>query len=144
MSEAPRTPPPDPPDPVDLLAACRRLDAPWTPGVVAALNDYRFKVARLEGPFVEHAHPDTDEAFLVLEGRLVIELEEREVALGPGELFVVPAGERHRPVADGVCHVLLVEPAGVVNTGDAEGAEAAPVDRWLDDPQAPDAARPCR
>ena len=119
--------------PVDLAAACARLDEPWSPRVVAAMNDDRFKVARLEGAFVEHAHPDTDEAFLVIDGRLTIELEGRAaVELGPGQLYVVPRGVRHRPVAHGTCHVLLVEPAGVVNTGDAEDqGKRAPVDDWL-------------
>ena len=123
---------PHPAQPVSLSAAAARLDEAWSPRVVAALNDYRFKVARLEGEFIEHAHPDTDEAFLVLSGELTIELPDRAVALGPGDLFVVPRGEPHRPVADGVCHVLLVEPAGVVNTGDKDEQERrAPVDRWL-------------
>ncbi len=118
--------------PVDLAAAAARLDAPWTPRVVAALNENLFKVARLEGAFVEHSHEDTDEAFLVIDGRLTIELPDGPVELGPGQLFVVPRGVPHRPVADGVCHVLLVEPAGVVNTGDAEDdSKRAPVDRWL-------------
>ena len=125
---------PSPADPVDLVAACARLTETWSPRVVAALNDYRFKVARLDGPFVEHAHADTDEAFLVLEGRLTLELPDRAVTLGPGELFVVPRGVPHRPVATGPCHVLLVEPAGLVNTGDATDVPSAPVDRWLDEP----------
>ena len=75
---------PHPAQPVSLSAAAARLDEAWSPRVVAALNDYRFKVARLEGEFIEHAHPDTDEAFLVLSGELTIELPDRAVALGPG------------------------------------------------------------
>ncbi len=104
---------------------------PWTPRVVAELNDYQFKVARLEGEFVWHKHDETDEAFLVLEGELTIELRDGAVELGPGELCVVPRGVEHRPVARRECRVLLVEPRGVVNTGDAGGARTAPNDVWI-------------
>lgn len=108
-------------DVVNLREKLAAISELWSPRIVAALNDYRFKIARVQGAFVWHAHPDTDEAFLVLHGRLRIELRERTVELGPGELFVVPRGVEHRPVAPEECHILMVEPAGTLNTGDAGG-----------------------
>ena len=121
-----------PAGPVALAAELAAAPAAWRPRVVAALNGQEVKVARLAGPFVWHAHPDADELFLVLGGRLRIELDGREpVTLSPGELYVVPRGVRHRPVTiSDECEVLLFEPAGVVNTGDAApSALTAPADR---------------
>lgn len=108
-----------------------RIDALWSPRVIAELNDYQFKLARIEGEFVWHDHPDTDEAFLVLSGEVVIELRDGEIRLREGEMAVVPAGVEHRPVAQGECHLLLIEPRGVVNTGEAGGDLTAPGDRWI-------------
>ena len=117
---------------VDLLAKARQLDAPWQPRVVAELNDYQFKVARLEGDFVWHDHPETDEAFLVLEGRLRIDLPgDDAVHLEAGQLFVVPAGLQHKPFAEEPTLVLLVEPRGVRNTGSTGGARTAAQDVWI-------------
>lgn len=103
----------------------------WQPKVVAEMNDYQFKLAKMKGEFVWHDHPDTDEVFLVLEGKLRILLKDREVALGPGEMFVVPKGVTHKPVADEECHVMLIEPRGVVNTGDESSHLHAPNDVWI-------------
>src|SRR5690242_3386678 len=90
---------------------------PWQPRVVAEMNDYQFKLVRLVGDFVWHAHADTDEVFIVLEGRLRIDFRDGAVELAAGEMFVVPKGVEHKPFADGETKVLLVEPRGVVNTG---------------------------
>ena len=117
--------------PVDLADKCARLDELWSPRVVAELNDYQFKVARVEGEFVWHDHPETDEAFLVLEGTLLIDLPDRTVELSTGELFVVPKGVRHRPRAERPVSLLLVEPRGVVNTGDEGGELTAELDVWI-------------
>lgn len=119
------------PVPVRLAEKLARLGEPWSPRVVAELNDYQFKIAKLQGAFVWHRHPETDEAFLVLEGRLAIELRDGRVEMAPGDLWVVPKGVEHRPVADGECSVLLIEPRGVVNTGDAGGERTAPNDVWI-------------
>jgi len=102
----------------------------WSPRVVAELNDYQFKVAKLQGEFVWHSHAETDEAFLVLNGQLTIEFRDGAVQLGEGELYVVPKGVEHRPVAAAECHILLIEPRGVVNTGDAGGEKTAANDVW--------------
>jgi mannose-6-phosphate isomerase-like protein (cupin superfamily) len=104
---------------------------PWQPRVVAEMNDYQFKLARLEGDFVWHAHADTDEVFIVLEGRLRIDFRDGAVELAAGEMFVVPKGVEHKPFADGEAKVLLVEPRGVVNTGDAASERTARNDVWV-------------
>lgn len=119
------------PLPVRLADKLALLTEHWSPRVVAELNDYQFRIAKLKGEFVWHRHPETDEAFLVLEGSLVIELRDGRVELSPGELYVVPKGVEHRPVAAGECGVLLVEPRHVVNTGDAGGERTAPNDVWI-------------
>jgi mannose-6-phosphate isomerase-like protein (cupin superfamily) len=109
-----------------------RFDDRWTPRILAEINDMHLKAVKVEGEFVWHDHPDTDEFFLVRTGRLTIELRDRPaVTLGPGDLFVVPRGIEHRPVADEICELLLLEPAGVVNTGDAGGELTAAADEWI-------------
>jgi mannose-6-phosphate isomerase-like protein (cupin superfamily) len=111
---------------VNLAEKLALFDEAFIPGIVGYLNDYKLVVVKARGPFVWHRHPDTDDFFLVLHGRLVIELRDREVTLGPGELFVVPRGVEHRPRADEEAHILLIEPAGTPNTGDAGGDMTAP------------------
>jgi mannose-6-phosphate isomerase-like protein (cupin superfamily) len=108
-------------DGVDLAEKLALLDEPYSPGIVGYLNDYKLAVVKVLGEFVWHSHPDTDDFFLVLRGRLTIQLRGRDVVLGPGELFVVPRGVEHCPKADEETHVLLIEPRGTVNTGDAGG-----------------------
>jgi mannose-6-phosphate isomerase-like protein (cupin superfamily) len=95
------------------------------------MNDYQFKLAKLHGEFVWHSHEETDEVFIVLDGALSIELRDRTVELATGEMFVVPKGVEHRPVALQECAVMLVEPRGVVNTGVAGGAYTAENDVWI-------------
>lgn len=103
----------------------------WTPKVIAELNDYQFKVAKLAGEFVWHSHAETDEAFLVLDGHLRIDFRDGAVELGAGELSVVPKGVEHKPFAEQETHVLLMEPRGVQNTGDVQGERTAPNDVWI-------------
>ena len=99
--------------------------------MVAELNDYQFKLVKIEGDFVWHRHDDTDEAFIVQRGELRIDFRDGTVTLRAGEMVVVPRGVEHRPRADAECHVLLIEPRGVVNTGDAGGERTAPNDVWV-------------
>ncbi|QKW10157.1 cupin domain-containing protein [Streptomyces sp. NA04227] len=106
---------------VNLAHQLSRFHDHWAQRKIADLNDYEVKLAKLKGEFVWHCHPDTDELFLVISGRLTIRLRDGDVALEPGELFVVPRGAEHCPVADEETAVLLLEPAGVLNTGDAGG-----------------------
>ena len=103
----------------------------WSPRVVAELNDYQIKLVKIEGEFVWHAHDDTDEMFLVLSGAMEIRFRDGVVNLGEGEMCVVPKGVEHQPYARELCHVLLMEPRGVVNTGEAGGALTAPQDVWV-------------
>jgi len=120
---------PEPYRKVNLAEKLASFSETWSPKVVAELNGQLVKVARLEGEFVWHDHAEEDELFLVLEGRLRIELRDRTVVLEEGELFVVPRGVEHRPVAEGRAAVLLFEPAGTRNTGDVDDSRAvAPED----------------
>ena len=118
-------------EPVNFADKLARIDDYWSPRVVAEMNDYQFKLVRLKGEFVWHAHADTDEAFIVLDGELAIELRDRTVRLAAGEMYVVPKGMQHRPVAQREARVLLVEPRGVVNTGDADAGPTAKNDVWV-------------
>jgi len=111
-------------DPVGLGGKLATFAEHWQPRVVAQFNGHDVMVAKVKGEFVWHQHDDTDDFFLVLAGRLVIELRDRSIELGPGELFVVPKGVEHRPVAREEAHILLIERTGTPNTGDA--ATAAP------------------
>jgi mannose-6-phosphate isomerase-like protein (cupin superfamily) len=108
-----------------------RFAEKWQPKVVAEMNDYQFKLVRIDGDFIWHDHPDTDETFIVLEGTLRIDLEDGVVRLGAGEMFVVPKGARHKPCAEGEVKLLLIEPRGVVNTGHEGGGRTAPNDVWI-------------
>lgn len=103
----------------------------WSPRVIGELNDYQVKLAKFLGDFVWHRHEDTDELFLCLSGRLTIELRDRTIEVNAGEIYIVPKGVEHRPRAEEECHVLLIEPKGVINTGNAEGELTAPNDRWI-------------
>jgi mannose-6-phosphate isomerase-like protein (cupin superfamily) len=111
-------------DKVDLAAKLATFAEHWAPRTVATFNGHDVMVAKVAGEFVWHAHADSEDFFLVLQGRLEIELRDRTVALGPGELFVVPRGVEHRPVARGEAHLLLIETTGTPNSGDP--ATAAP------------------
>ena len=104
--------------PVNLQAVLASITEPWTPLTVSTLNDYDVRVIKTQGEFTWHSHPETDEFFLVLSGRLTIRLESVDVELGPGELFVVPTGVRHQPHSADGAEVLLIEPSETVNTGD--------------------------
>jgi mannose-6-phosphate isomerase-like protein (cupin superfamily) len=105
-------------EPVDLRSVLARIDEPWSPRTVAELNDYDIRVVKTKGEFTRHSHPDTDEVFLVLTGSLTIRLDDDEVTLGPGQLYVVPRGVHHQPISVDGAEVVLVEPSTTVNTGD--------------------------
>ena len=119
------------PLPVNFTEKFALFNDQWTPKVIAQMNDYQFKLVRLQGEFVWHQHADTDETFIVLEGSLIIDFKEGSVTLNAGEMVVVPKGCLHRPRATAEAKLLLVEPVGVVNTGDTESALTAPLDDWL-------------
>ena len=108
-----------------------RFSEHWFPRVIAEMNDYQFKLVKVQGEFVWHDHPETDEVFIVINGVLDIEFRDGKVTLESGEMFVIPKGVEHRPVAKNECKMMLVEPKGVVNTGDAGGQWTAENDVWV-------------
>jgi mannose-6-phosphate isomerase-like protein (cupin superfamily) len=103
----------------------------WSPKVVAEMNNYQFKLVKIMGEFIWHDHKDTDEVFIVLSGEMSIDFRDGIVIIQEGELFVVPRGIEHRPRADKLCQVLVIEPRGVINTGDAGGVLTAPENAWV-------------
>ena len=117
--------------PINLASKFELLTEQWQPRVVGEVNDYQLKIARLEGDFVWHDHPDTDEAFFVIEGRLRIDLPDGFVEVSAGEFFVVPRGVKHKPYAEHEVKVMLIEPRGVINTGEVGGERTAPQDVWI-------------
>jgi mannose-6-phosphate isomerase-like protein (cupin superfamily) len=100
----------------------------WAPKIVARMNDYEFKLVKLQGEFVWHSHADTDEVFIVVDGEMTLHLRDGDVRLRAGEMFVVPKGVEHKPSAAAECRVMLVETAGTVNTGDVVNERTAPID----------------
>lgn len=108
-------------DKVNLAEKLATFSEHWKPKIVATYNDDKIMVVKVQGEFVWHSHPETDDLFLVLDGRLTIRLRDRDVELGRGELFVVPRGVEHCPYAAEEAHILLIEPMDTVNTGDAGG-----------------------
>jgi mannose-6-phosphate isomerase-like protein (cupin superfamily) len=115
---------------INLADKLGRFHDHWSPRIVARLNHYDVQLVKVKGEFVWHKHDDTDDFFLVLEGRLTIQLRDGDVELGPGDLYVVPRGIEHCPKADEEAHVLLIEPSGTPNTGDAGGPLTAE-QRWI-------------
>ena len=119
---------------LEKINIAEKLDAfteHWSPKIIARLNDYHFKLAKFQGDFVWHSHSTTDEVFIVLKGEMNIGFREGSVVLKTGEMIVVPAGREHKPYAARECQVMLVEPAGTVNTGDAGGELTAATDSWI-------------
>ena len=117
--------------PINLRGKLGLFAETWSPRVVAEMNDYQFKLVKLHGEFVWHRHADTDEVFIVVDGEMTIEFRDGSVVLKSGEMFVVPRGVEHKPAAAAECCVMLVEPRGVVNTGEAGGELTAQNDVWV-------------
>ena len=124
-------------DKVNLADALASFDEPFSPRIVGTMNDYKLMVAKTRGEFVWHSHPETDDFFLVLRGRLTIQLRDRDVVLEEGELYVVPAGVEHCPKAEPEAQILLIEPLGTVNTGDAPAGDLTAPERRLEPENAP-------
>jgi len=116
---------------INLLDKISRVDDLWQPRVIAEMNDYQFKVVKIEGDFLWHAHAETDETFIVIEGVLRIDFRDRSLLLHAGEMAVVPKGVEHKPFAASEVKLLLIEPRGVLNTGDSESDRTAPSDVWI-------------
>ena len=116
---------------INLQEKLSKFTEHWSPKIIAQMNDYHLKLAKVQGEFVWHDHPETDEVFLVLKGKLDIHFRDGKVSLNEGELYVVPKGVEHKPVAEVECHILLIEPTGTVNTGDVVSDKTAPNDVWI-------------
>jgi mannose-6-phosphate isomerase-like protein (cupin superfamily) len=116
---------------INLADKFAKFSEHWSPKIVARMNDYEFKLVKLEGEFVWHRHADTDEVFIVLDGEMTLHFRDGDVPLREGEMFVVPKGVEHKPSATTECRVMLVETAGTLNTGDAVSGKTAPHDAWV-------------
>ena len=103
----------------------------WSPKVIAEMNDYQFKLAKVKGEFVWHSHEETDETFIVLDGELLIEFRDKKIRLNKGELYIVPKGIEHKPYAENECHIMLIEPKGIINTGDKSTKLTSKNDIWV-------------
>mgnify|MGYP000014657064 FL=1 len=117
--------------PIRFTEKLARLEGLWSPRVVAEMNDYQFKIVRIQGDFVWHDHPETDETFIVLKGEIRIDFRDRTVVLGEGEMYVVPKGVEHKPYAESEAELLLIEPKGILNTGHAGGDRTQENDLWI-------------
>jgi mannose-6-phosphate isomerase-like protein (cupin superfamily) len=117
--------------PVSIAEKFKKFSEVFQPKVIARMNDYEFKLARVKGDFVWHSHADTDETFLVIDGEMMIEFRDGKVNLKSGDIFIVPRGKEHKPFAPSECKIMLIEPAGTVNTGEAGGELTAPNDMWI-------------
>jgi mannose-6-phosphate isomerase-like protein (cupin superfamily) len=103
----------------------------WSPKAIAQMNDYQFKIAKIQGEFIWHSHPETDETFIVIAGEMQIHFRDGELILSPGEMLVVPKGIDHKPVAEQECQILMVELVGTVNTGDSGGTRTIEEVEWI-------------
>lgn len=103
----------------------------WSPKIVAQMNDYYFKLVKVKGEFIWHDHAETDEGFVVIRGRLEIHLRDEQIDLSEGEMYVVPKGVEHKPYAEEECWIMLIEPVGTINTGEAGGELTVENDKWI-------------
>ena len=118
-------------DKVNFVEKLAKFSDLWTPKVIAEMNDYQFKLVKIKDEFVWHKHKDTDEVFIVIEGKINIEFEDQIVELNAGEMIVVPKGKKHKPYATEEAKIMLVEPRGIINTGDIESDLTAKNDQWI-------------
>ena len=118
-------------DKINLKEKYSKFTKHWSPRIIAEMNDYQFKLAKIKGEFVWHDHKHTDETFIVIEGEMSLKFRDGEVKLSEGEMYVVPKGIEHKPCAENECKILVVEPRGVINTGDAGGELTINEDMWI-------------
>jgi mannose-6-phosphate isomerase-like protein (cupin superfamily) len=116
---------------INLAEKLSIFDEHWSPKIIAQMNDYHFKLAKIRGEFIWHSHPETDEVFIVLKGDMRIEFRDFHTELSEGEMCIVPRGVEHKPVAQDVCQIMLIEPAGTLNTGDAGGERTKTEESWI-------------
>ena len=116
---------------INLKSKFNKFNDLWSPKVIAEMNDYQFKLVKIKNDFVWHKHDDTDEVFIVVEGTIHIEFEDKTIEVNEGEMIVVPKGTKHKPYASEEAKIMLVEPSEVINTGDNQGHLTAPNDEWV-------------
>ncbi len=119
------------PEKINLKDKLSKFSKHWSPRIIAEMNNYQFKVAKIKGEFIWHDHKDTDETFIVIEGNMTIKFRDSEIRLSEGEMYVVPKGIEHKPYADNECKILVIEPKGVINTGDAGGELTIDKEMWI-------------
>lgn len=117
--------------PINFDAKFARFSEHWSPKIIAQMNDYHFKLAKIQGEFVWHSHADTDEVFIVLDGQMTIYFRDGEIIVRSGEMFVIPKGVEHKPSANRECKIMLVERAGTINTGDVQSDLTAKDGVWV-------------
>ena len=116
---------------INLKSKFDKFHEQWSPKIIAEMNDYQFKLVKIKNDFIWHQHEDTDEVFIVIEGKIGIEFEHETIEINEGEMIVVPKGKKHRPFAKKEAKIMLIEPRGVVNTGNIESEITAPSDQWI-------------
>ena len=116
---------------INLKSKFQKFTDQWSPKVIEEMNDYQFKLVKIENDFTWHKHDDTDETFLVIEGKMGIEFEDQTVELSEGEMIVIPKGKKHKPYADKEAKIMIIEPKGVTNTGDVTNDLTAENDQWI-------------
>ena len=116
---------------INLKSKFDKFHEQWSPKIIAEMNDYQFKLVKIKNDFIWHQHEDTDEVFIVIEGKIGIEFENETIEINEGEMIVIPKGKQHRPFAKQEAKIMLIEPKGVVNTGNIESEITAPSDQWI-------------
>ena len=117
--------------PINLIEKFRKISEYWSPKVISELNDYQFKLVKIKDDFVWHNHENTDESFIVIKGKIFIEFKDKTEEINEGEMIVVPKGVMHKPYAKREAKIMIIEPKGVVNTGDITNKLTAPNDKWV-------------
>ena len=116
---------------INLKSKFQKFTDQWSPKVIEEMNDYQFKLVKIENDFTWHKHDDTDETFLVIEGKMGIEFEDQTIELSEGEMIVIPKGKKHKPYADKEAKIMIIEPKGVTNTGDVVNELTSKNDQWI-------------
>ena len=116
---------------INFKSKFKKFSDKWSPKVIEEMNDYQFKLAKIKDNFIWHSHPETDETFIVIEGTMGIELENETIELSEGEMLVIPKGTKHKPFAKQEAKIMLIEPKGVINTGDIQSDFTAKNDQWI-------------
>tara|TARA_B100000809_G_C14764516_1_gene397074 strand:+ start:121 stop:483 length:363 start_codon:yes stop_codon:yes gene_type:complete len=116
---------------INFISKFKKIDEIWSPKVIAEMNDYQFKLVKIKNDFIWHNHVDTDEVFIVIEGKISIEFEDEVIELNEGEMIVVPKGKKHKPFAEEESKIMLIEPKGVINTGGKKNELTAKNDQWI-------------